>query len=108
VVVIMADNANPNVKPNDTVKQEKASGPKLKDVFRLHTSNAQTVDFESEDDLLDFVKEASTVKQVKDPDGSTRNVYSVNSHLVHGAAHPDYPNLRVEKVQEVEFPGDDE
>lgn len=93
----------------DKPAQVKPKGPQVKESFRLyHAYGGTFTDFENEDDLLDFVKEATTVKQRRNPDGSTENVYSPNAHLVHGAAHADYPNLRVEKHHEIVFPEDDE
>lgn len=84
-------------------------GAKLKDVVRVHhTNGGGFTDFDNERDALDFVNEATTVKVKTNPDGSKENVYSPNAHLFYGAKHPDYPNVRVEKMQHVEFPEDDE
>ena len=86
-----------------------AKGPKVVVKHRLyHTQGGSFTDFDSEKDLLDFVKDATKVSYVKEADGTQRPVFSPNQHLVHGAAHHDYPNLRVEQVRSVEFPEDDE
>jgi len=97
----MADGATPTASGR--------KGPRLRKVVRVHhTNGAGYTDFENEKDALDFVNEATTVKTKKEPDGSTSQVFSPNAHLFHGAKHPDYPDARVENVQYVEWPEDEE
>lgn len=92
-----------------TESTTKAKSPRLKEVVRVHHTNAGGyTDFENEKDALKFVEEATSVKEKKEPDGSTTKVYSPNAHLFYGARHPDYPDVRVEKFHTVVFPEDDE
>lgn len=96
-MVIMAETANA------------AGGPKLKNVVRVHHSlGGGYTDFDNEKDALAFVSESTDVKNVRQPDGSVEKVYSPNSHLFHGARHPDYPNVRVDKFQTVDWPEDEQ
>lgn len=93
----------------DAVGTTKASGPSLKNVVRVyHSTGGGSTDFDNEKDALAFVSESTEVKSERQPDGSVEKVYSPNSHLFHGARHPDYPSVRVDKFQVVVWPEDEE
>lgn len=99
--------ADTPVKPAE--KKPVKGSAKLKEVVRVHhTSGGGYTDFDNEEDALAFVNEGTTVRQKKEPDGSVTQVFSPYAHLLHGARHPDYPNVRVEKFSNVVWPDDDE